>query len=133
MAAITNSIQTNHNVIEKLTSSLECPISREPMTDPVIDRCGHTFERAAIHQKLRIRPLCPISGNPLSAEMLGPNLAAREASALLNRLQNVAPAAMEQPANLTPQEQDTLRKALSQYSMKDLSQERAHRKTYGYC
>jgi tetratricopeptide (TPR) repeat protein len=43
--------------IEELT----CPITHEVFRDPVIDKCGHTFEKSAIEKHLESGNKCPIS------------------------------------------------------------------------
>ncbi|CAE8595834.1 unnamed protein product [Polarella glacialis] len=57
-----------------------CPITGECMTDPVIDRCGHSFERTAILRWLlqHGRHTCPVGREPLEIEDLIPNLALRD-------------------------------------------------------
>ena len=50
-----------------------CPITQELFVDPVIDRDGNTFERAAIVEWIRVRGTSPITRNALSVEDLAPN------------------------------------------------------------
>jgi hypothetical protein len=40
-------------------TSLPCPISLAPMSEPVDINCGHVFERRCIERWLQIRPQCP--------------------------------------------------------------------------
>lgn len=40
--------------------AIECPISDEPMTDPVCITCGHVFERGTILQWLGRNSTCPV-------------------------------------------------------------------------
>ena len=42
------------------TSSFLCPITRELMTDPVIDRDGNSYERSAIENWVRQHGTSPI-------------------------------------------------------------------------
>ena len=44
------------------SSCLNCPITLDVMTDPVIDAKGYTFDRAAIEAALREKPgVCPLT------------------------------------------------------------------------
>ena len=52
-----------------------CPITGEVMKDPVSDREGNTYERAAIEDWLRRNPTSPITRTPLDASSLAPNRA----------------------------------------------------------
>jgi hypothetical protein len=56
-----------------------CPITREIMTDPVIDREGNTYERDAITEWIKLHGTSPITRNYLSTYDLAPNRALREA------------------------------------------------------
>jgi STIP1 family protein 1 len=50
------------------------------MRDPVVTPSGHSYERAALEHYLRhVKAEDPQSRRPLSADMLAPNLALREA------------------------------------------------------
>eukprot|EP00668_Euglena_longa_P007603 GGOE01009118.1.p1 GENE.GGOE01009118.1~~GGOE01009118.1.p1 ORF type:complete len:480 (-),score=79.72 GGOE01009118.1:964-2370(-) len=55
-----------------------CPITTEIMVDPVMDRHGHNFERAAILDWLCRNAECPMSRCPIHAADLFPNLALKE-------------------------------------------------------
>ncbi len=60
------------------------PISLEPIVDPVIDQCGHTFNRSTIDDLVHAaRPgeaiLCPISRKAIDVDRLSSNLFAKEA------------------------------------------------------
>lgn len=46
-------------------NGLECPITHEELTDPVIDKHGHTFEKSAILKWLQTKHTCPMSGEEL--------------------------------------------------------------------
>jgi len=54
-----------------------CPITREPMEDPVICADGHTYERYAIEMWLRTHSRSPKTNQPLSSRQLIPNHAMR--------------------------------------------------------
>jgi hypothetical protein len=62
----------------EVPASCICPITGEPMRDPVVDREGNTYERAAIVDWLRRNPTSPITRNPLSVHDLVPNRAVRD-------------------------------------------------------
>lgn len=46
----------NRDAVDKL---LLCPISMEPLVEPVVLNCEHTFSRLALTESLRHRPACP--------------------------------------------------------------------------
>ena len=52
-----------------------CPITLEPMVDPVIDREGNTYEKSAIMDWLANNSESPITRSPLTANDLVPNRA----------------------------------------------------------
>ena len=56
-----------------------CPITLEPMTEPVIDPEGNTYEKSAILEWIALNNNSPITRRPLSAECLVPNRALMEA------------------------------------------------------
>ena len=56
-----------------------CPITLEPMTEPVIDPEGNTYEKSAILEWIALYNNSPITRRPLSAECLVPNRALMEA------------------------------------------------------
>jgi hypothetical protein len=53
----------------------ECPITRDIMTDPVVDLEGHTYERSAIEAHLLRNRFSPMTRNPMRPEDLHPNYA----------------------------------------------------------
>lgn len=53
----------------------ECTISKEIMNDPVIGPDGHTYERSVIEAHLKIKPISPITEEPMTIESLTPNRA----------------------------------------------------------
>ncbi|CAF0990373.1 unnamed protein product [Rotaria sordida] len=61
-----------------LSSSFLCPITRELMTDPVIDPDGNSYERSAIEDWLKQHSTSPITRTPLRLNDLRPNRALRE-------------------------------------------------------
>ena len=56
-----------------------CPITLEPMTEPVIDPEGNTYEKTAILEWIALNNNSPITRRPLRAECLVPNRALMEA------------------------------------------------------
>lgn len=71
-------------VFTSVYDNCQCPISAELMKDPVIDACGHTFERSAIQRVFNKatregKPaLCPLSRLPISEDRLVVNLAVKD-------------------------------------------------------
>ena len=70
----------------------ECPVSFEPITDGLVDSCGHTFARETIEEIQQIAEannepfLCPISRQPIVS--LAPNLLMNEAREAVGDLQD---------------------------------------------
>ena len=66
--------------VNTIREVFECPITTELLIDPVIDPCGHTFERADIEHWLEDHNSCPLNRNqPLVRQSLIPNRIVREA------------------------------------------------------
>ncbi len=74
-------------IIRRLEDLLTCPISLAIMKDPVIDPCGHTFDRLWIHSALLKKQECPISRQPLRVHQLAENRLVMEAIEWLHELQ----------------------------------------------
>jgi hypothetical protein len=55
-----------------------CPLTRDVMTDPVVDREGSVFERGAIETWLHENQVSPLTRNPLTLEHLTPNRGLKE-------------------------------------------------------
>ena len=68
-----------------------CPISQEPMQDPVVAADGHTYERAAIARWLTTSDKSPLTGEILAHKELVPNYM------LLSSLREAAAAAAPTP------------------------------------
>jgi hypothetical protein len=55
-----------------------CPLTLEVMSDPLISKYGHSYERDAIMEWLaQGNAACPLTRNPLSPSMLIPNISLR--------------------------------------------------------
>ena|GEM_PF-4995644 len=69
------------------------PVSLEPMGDPVLDQCGHTFNRSTIDRLLEERPgepiSCPISREVIDVDRLAKNLLAKEALQYCEELEGI--------------------------------------------
>ena len=59
-------------------SACYCPITKEPMIDPVIAPDGHTYDRMAIVDWIRKHGRSPLTNQWLSSNYLYPNLALQE-------------------------------------------------------
>ncbi len=68
-------VATRH--LETIAENFVCPITADLMEDPVICAEGQSFERAAIVEWLRAHATNPVTRNPLTVDMLHPNLALR--------------------------------------------------------
>ena len=64
---------------EALSELVVCPITHEPMVDPVSAADGQTYERRAIEEWLQKGdvPTSPLTGEPLKDKTLRPNFLAR--------------------------------------------------------
>ena len=58
----------------------ECPITHEPMDDPVTLESGHTYERTAIEKWLQTHTTDPMTNLPLASTVCIPNVAMRNAT-----------------------------------------------------
>jgi len=67
---------------ERLTELVVCPITHEPMQDPVSAADGQTYERCAIEEWLKKEnAISPLTGEPLKDKTLRPNFLARALAA----------------------------------------------------
>ncbi|GAA5996464.1 hypothetical protein JCM11641_006345, partial [Rhodosporidiobolus odoratus] len=64
--------------------ALECPICRDPLSDPVQTACDHLFCRACLSRALDLVPTCPIDRTPLPDGIAGCRQAPRAINALLD-------------------------------------------------
>ncbi|CAJ1953504.1 unnamed protein product [Cylindrotheca closterium] len=60
---------------------LLCPLTHEPLVDPVIDHEGNTYEKTAILEWLAIHPTSPLTRKSLTEKQLIPNRAIKHAIA----------------------------------------------------
>lgn len=61
---------------ENAPNDMICPITKEIMTDPVITRNGHTFDRAALQRSIDLNgQRCPLTRAPVNMKEVTPNLA----------------------------------------------------------
>nr|NGX60106.1 E3 ubiquitin-protein ligase LubX [Chlamydiota bacterium] len=65
--------QIRHPHLGESPPTFICPITDNIMADPVIDKHGHSFERAAILEWLKINNTCPMNRQPLTPDDLAPN------------------------------------------------------------
>ena len=66
------------SAVGNIRDLLICPITYELLQDPVVDTCGHTFERIDITYWLSRCQSCPLSALPLRVEDLKPNHAVKD-------------------------------------------------------
>jgi hypothetical protein len=59
-------------------SNYYCPLTLHLMEEPVLDGCGHCFDRDAITSWLNYHSICPISRKPLEIDDLIPETALQE-------------------------------------------------------
>lgn len=57
---------------------VSCPLSLEPMHDPVVASDGQTYERAHIERWLAAHDVSPVTNLPLAHKHLAPNLALKQ-------------------------------------------------------
>lgn len=63
---------------KNIPKSFYCELTNQLMQDPVLDRDGHTYERASITEHLSKTGLSPITFQPMSPSDLIPNVALRK-------------------------------------------------------
>ncbi len=80
MSTVQNSLSTRPLPLQpqEPPPSFICPITNDIMVDPMIDKHGHTFEKAAITQWLKTKTTCPLSNQQMSLDELAPNRALKE-------------------------------------------------------
>lgn len=78
-----NAIQPNFT--RSLEEIFTDPICYEVMTDPVVDSCGHTFERTSIVRWLQQHNTCPLSQYRIVENELATNFTVKNALDIINR------------------------------------------------
>lgn len=68
---------SEYSRMNELARGSLCPISQEPMSDPVVAADGHTYERSSIEKWLAKNNTSPLTGLPLSHKNLTPNYTLR--------------------------------------------------------
>lgn len=82
MSASSSSSSSSTSTISYSTSitipidDLCCPITFDPMKDPVITQCGHTFERTSLEEYMTKKNICPICRTVLNKDVY-PNIAVK--------------------------------------------------------
>lgn len=61
-------------MVSSLETTLVCPISLQLFEDPVLAEDGHTYERAAITEWIRLNGTSPLTRQPLQIDGLRPNI-----------------------------------------------------------
>lgn len=79
-----------------------CPITQDVMVDPVSDRDGNSYERAAIEQWIASTGVSPLTRQPMSVADLVPNRALCDAIAEYRRNESAAVANATEPALSVP-------------------------------
>ncbi len=72
-----NLLGSLHRSIPNLPNEFKCPISLEPMTDPVVASDGCTYERNSITTWLSEHNTSPMTNAPLESPLLFQNRAMR--------------------------------------------------------
>jgi hypothetical protein len=66
--------ESKTQTLQNVPKEFICPLTKELMTDPVVSRYGHSFERKAILEWLNEgNNYCPVTGNPLRPSCLVSN------------------------------------------------------------
>ncbi|KAI3658316.1 hypothetical protein MP638_004149 [Amoeboaphelidium occidentale] len=76
----------------------ECPITREKLSDPVVDPDGNTYEKKAILAWLTQHGTSPITRKPLRADQLVPNRALRDLIEAKEKALKMKPADIQKTA-----------------------------------
>lgn len=62
----------------ELPDAFRCPLTLEPMENPVVASDGHSYERSALLQVLRANPISPLTREPLKHDIAIPNINLRK-------------------------------------------------------
>ena len=79
--------QENHMLAEAdVPEELCCPLTMEPMVQPVVTLDGHTYERAAIEAWLEQHNTSPLTNEPLENKQLIPNMLVKQQMSALREM-----------------------------------------------
>ena len=76
--------------LQNVPDHLLCPIGLSIFKDPVVTRCGHTFERSAIKVALRVSPMCPVCRKKVRLSDLTTNYGIKASVEEHNKLKDLA-------------------------------------------
>ena len=74
-----NNYYNNNNNTFDIPFTFICPLTKNIMKEPVITKYGSNYEKNAIENYLKENKKDPLTGNPLSLNMLKPNLKLKQA------------------------------------------------------
>ncbi|HVX00500.1 MAG TPA: U-box domain-containing protein [Candidatus Babeliaceae bacterium] len=111
--------------ISPLLSRL-CSPSLENISDPVIDPCGHTFDKKDILQWLATHNICPVSNLPLRVNDLIPNVIVREGIEALKRMGNPLNGRVEEQV-LNENDRLILLRAMQEFRLQILPQQASNK------
>ena len=76
----TYNIKSNQVMSATVSQAFICPLTKEIMIDPLVNRYGISYERAAIidHITIHMKPYCPQTKKPLTVRDLVPNVKLRK-------------------------------------------------------
>jgi hypothetical protein len=80
-----NQITSTLKSSEELENLFMCPLSLDTFEDPVVDKCGHTFERTNIQDWLQKNDTCPLFRERITSKGLMPNRVVKQAIDILKR------------------------------------------------
>ena len=109
--------------VAELETLLTCPLSLDTLEDPVIDKCGHTFERQQIQEWLKNNDTCPLSRQRITRADLSPNLMVKKAVGILKQ-RGRAPDGSVAVAN--EQEREMVVRAVEQLRPKTLARKQGN-------
>ncbi|HVW99898.1 MAG TPA: U-box domain-containing protein [Candidatus Babeliaceae bacterium] len=118
---VATQLKDAHRINDALIRELECPLSVDSLKDPVIDPCGHTFERRSILNWLATHNVCPISNLPLTQHDLISNRIVKEAIDMLDRKGRSPNMSAKERKDLDEKEQLILQRAMEELRPKTFS------------
>lgn len=84
-ATLSTQITGAQKSIKELETLLTCSIALEELEDPVINKCGHTFERNRIELWLQSKNTCPVCRAHTIRGDLIPNRVVKQAREILKK------------------------------------------------